>query len=204
LLKPIPVEDNSAEIVYSSHTVEHIADAAALNLFKEAQRILKRDGVLRMTCPNVDLAYRAYREGDYGYFCRDSKDWRTLGLLQPFSDISLGQLFLLSFASVASTAHVADTEKIGDVELYDLFKNLGFKGALNFCISKCSVELQRKFPGAHINWWNPRKLVRMLETANFRKILVSAYGQSFVHVLRNTRFFDNTAPNISLYVEATK
>jgi hypothetical protein len=41
-LKPLPIESKSASIVYSSHTIEHITDEAAQNLFDEAYRILKK------------------------------------------------------------------------------------------------------------------------------------------------------------------
>jgi len=44
----------------------------------------------------------------------------------------------------------------------------------------------------------------MLRKAGFSKIFLSGYGQSFSPVLRNTDLFDNTHPEISLYVEAIK
>lgn len=59
-LEPLPVEPDSAEIVYSSHTVEHINDEAAQNMFNESYRILKPNGYLRITTPNIDLECRAF------------------------------------------------------------------------------------------------------------------------------------------------
>lgn len=202
---PIPVEDGCAEIVYSSHTIEHVTDKAANNFFREAYRILKPRGTLRITCPDVDLAYRAYLDRDEKLLLPsiEQTDYKTLGLGLPFEIISSEQLFLLFFASVTSTAHVADVEKITDVELSDWIRFSGFEKTLNYCISKCSIELQRKFPGCHMNWWNYRKLSGMLVKAGF-KPHISAYGQSFAVVLRNTWFFDGTHPEISLYVEASK
>ena len=46
--------------------------------------------------------------------------------------------------------------------------------------------------------------MKTVEKAGFTKIYLSGYGQSFSPVLRNTFFFDNTAPELSLYVEAFK
>jgi len=40
--KPLPLPDSSANIVYSSHTIEHITNDAAQNMFNEAHRILKK------------------------------------------------------------------------------------------------------------------------------------------------------------------
>ena len=67
-LEKIPVKDNTAEIIYSSHTVEHINDEAAQNMFNESHRILKKGGLFRFTTPNIDLEYMAYKNNDRNYF----------------------------------------------------------------------------------------------------------------------------------------
>lgn len=182
-LTPLPVESDSAEIVYSSHLIEHITNDAARNLFNEAFRILKKNGIFRVTAPNIDLDYRAYKERDRHYFY-----W----LEEPYS---VQQLFRSHFATSAS---------ISDSELNEIFGKMEYEKALDYCISKCSVEEQKKHPGNHINWWNAKKLFRTLETAGFRNILLSSYGQSFSPVLRETMLFDNCHPKISFYMEATK
>jgi len=47
-VKELPIENDSAEVVYSSHTVEHITDEAAQKMFNESYRILKKGGILRI------------------------------------------------------------------------------------------------------------------------------------------------------------
>lgn len=37
-------------------------------MFNEAHRILKPNGYLRVTTPNIDLGYRAYKENDRYFF----------------------------------------------------------------------------------------------------------------------------------------
>ena len=37
-----PFEDNSIEVIYTSHTIEHITDESVINLIEESQRILKK------------------------------------------------------------------------------------------------------------------------------------------------------------------
>jgi predicted SAM-dependent methyltransferase len=182
-LTPIPVESNSAEIVYSSHTIEHITNDAARNMFNEAYRILEKNGVFRVTTPNIDLDYRAYKENDkrYFYFYKDTH--------------SIQQLFL---------AHFASSARISDSELDRIFAEMKYEEALDYCVAKCSIEEQKRHPGLHINWWNAKKLSIMLKAAKFRNIHLSAYGQSFSPVLRETVLFDSTHPAISLYMEATK
>ncbi len=81
---------------------------------------------------------------------------------------------------------------------------MGYEQALNYCTSKCPIDIQKKYPGHHCNWWNKDKMFRMLKKAGFKNIFLSGYGQSFSPVLRNTQLFDKTHPKISLYVEAIK
>lgn len=211
-LTPIPVEDNSAEIVYSSHTIEHITDEAAQNMFNESHRILREGGYFRVTAPNIDTAYRAYKENDRHYYYGNESDWRNIPedyqrvkLNKPLNKASIQQIFLWRFASSASTLHAdGSSERISDEELDRVFREWNYEEALNYCISKCSFEVQKKYPGNHINWWNKDKLFRMLKIAGFDNIYLSGYGQSFSPVLRNTSFFDSTHPKISFYVEAVK
>lgn len=209
-LEPLPVEPDSAEIVYSSHTVEHINDEAAQNMFNESYRILKPNGYLRITTPNIDLEYRAFKENDrYYFFWIDSysveKNWKRAKYNKPLNEASIEQIFLAHFATSVSTLHIdgAD-ERIDDNELKRIFNEMDFENALNYCCSRCPVEIQRKYPGNHINWWNKKKMVSMLKKAGFPKIYLSGCGQSFNPVLRNVAYFDNTHPKISLYIEAVK
>lgn len=208
-LTPIPVEDNSAEIVYSSHTIEHITDEAAQNMSNESYRILRKGGIFRVTTPNIDLYFRAYKENDrHFYYWLDwykaPEEYQRLKANKPLTEASMQQVFLKNFAYSASTLHTdGASERIDDEELDRVFRELEYEEALNYCTSKCSLEVQRKYPGNHINWWNKNKLFRMLRTAGFSNIYLSGYGQSFSPVLRNTLIFD-THPKISLYVEAVK
>ena len=58
-MDPLPIADKFAEIVYTSHTIEHIHDDAAQHIFEESFRILKDGGIFRITTPNIDLALLA-------------------------------------------------------------------------------------------------------------------------------------------------
>ena len=58
-------------------------------------------------------------------------------------------------------------------------------------------------PGDHVSRWNPEKLIAALGEAGF-KAYRSGFGQSACPVLRNTRYFDNTHPAMSLYIEAVR
>jgi len=209
-LKPIPINSNSAEIVYSSHTIEHIPDKAAQFVFEEVYRILNKNGVFRLTTPNIELAYRAYQENDLEYFhhiYRYSLDPIRVNGIEVIQDkrkASIEQLFLFHFASSLSTLHNLGNKKFTDKEIKKIFFEKDLKSALNYCTFFCSLDIQKKFPGTHINWWNKEKIFDMLKKAGFTKVFLSGYGQSFSPVLRNTYYFDNTHPEMSLYGEAIK
>lgn len=209
-LRPLPIPDNSAEVAYTSHTVEHITEEAAAALFRESYRILKPGGFFRVTTPNIDLDYEAYLKNDRSYYYWIAAysvpaQYRSAACNKPFNLASIQQLFLVHFAASASELHIdGASRRISDSELDNLFSTLPYEQALNYCLSQCPPELQRKYPGNHINWWNPGKMTAALRTAGFSRVYTSGYGQSFCPVLRNTLLFDSTHPKISLYVEAVK
>jgi len=206
--EPISLDNNKAEIVYTSHTIEHIDDESAQYLFQEVNRILKDGGVFRVTVPDVDLHYRAYKNNDRDYFYwkehyKQPKHYKKVFLKKPLSDASIQQLFLYEIAT-----HVSDifsdsiNESLSDKDVDAIFNSMNYKDALNYIVSKCSFEKQNKYPGNHINWWNKNKVIEFLEKAGFKNINISGYGQSCAEVLRDLEYFDNTHPKISLYVEA--
>jgi ubiquinone/menaquinone biosynthesis C-methylase UbiE len=209
-LKKIPVDSNSAEIVYTSHTIEHVTDKAAQFIFNEVHRILKANGIFRLTTPNIELAYRAFRKNDVNYFhniYRFSLNpimVKGVEVIKEKLTASIEQLFLFHFASSISTLHNFGEKKLSDNEIRKIFDNMDMAAGLDYCTNLCSIEIQKKYLGHHINWWTKEKIFRMLQQAGFKKIFLSGYGQSFSPVLRNTNYFDNTHPEMSVYVEAQK
>ena len=209
-LDKLPIPDNSAEVVYSSHTIEHISNEATQNMFNEAYRILKKNGYLRITTPNIDLGYRAGMENDKAYFYWSDNFSRLeymkrIKIKIPMDKVSTKQLFLFQFTSVLCEMQAEQSiKKVSDEEIDRIFSTLDYEDALDYFTSKCTVEMQNKYPGNHMNWYNEKKLFKMLKKAGFEKVYRSGYGQSFCPVLRNTFIFDNTHPKISIYVEARK
>ncbi|HEU5400156.1 MAG TPA: methyltransferase domain-containing protein, partial [Terriglobales bacterium] len=162
--EPLPIETGSAEIIYSSHTVEHIPDDAAAQFFSESYRALVPGGVLRLTMPDFDRARRAYRCGDNRWFL-------SLGCTG-----TLPQNFLHNFASqLACMSPTKDRRKFSDQEIVSMFSNGEPEELLNQLTSLCSFNPE--CPADHINWWNHDKAERFLRAAGFSTVYRSAYAQ---------------------------
>lgn len=209
-LDPLPIESNCAEVVYTSHTVEHVSDAAVKNAFHEVYRILKPGGVFRITTPDTDLYFRAWKKNDVDFYYwrelfSDPQVMEKVKCKIPFNKASLAQIFLWNFASQISELSVDNTHpKLSDADLKKLFQDNSYEGALNYCTSKCTLDVQQKYPGWHMNWWNEAKARRFLEDAGFKTIYKSGYGQSASPVMCDVTLFDAQDPRNSLYMEAVK
>ncbi len=208
-LEPLPMDDGTAELMYSSHFLEHLPEESVRHVLREACRVLKPDGVFRVTTPDALLEYRAYKERDWAFYSwRDfySRPGNYEHLIRiPLNQASIQQLFLYRIASHVSTLHVASkTERLEDVQVDALFSSLPLGDALDYCTNRCDPLLQYHYPSNHISWWSSEKMIRALHEAGFREAYRSGYGQSFAPPMRNTRLFDKMIPAVSLYVEARK
>ncbi len=65
ILSGLPYRDATIDAVYSSHVLEHLTPAQAEALLREARRVLRPGGVIRIAVPDLEGIARAYlREVD--------------------------------------------------------------------------------------------------------------------------------------------
>jgi predicted SAM-dependent methyltransferase len=64
LRKDFPWPDGSAEAIYSSHTFEHLTRAQGGHFMREAYRVLRPGGRLRLVVPDLEHIVARYRSGD--------------------------------------------------------------------------------------------------------------------------------------------
>lgn len=62
LLKGIPFEDNSFEVVYHSHVLEHFLREDGKKFIAENNRVLKSGGIIRIAIPNVEQIVKNYMQ----------------------------------------------------------------------------------------------------------------------------------------------
>lgn len=193
-LSPLPIPDNFAELIYSSHTIEHVSDDAVINMLRESYRALKPGGAIRLTTPDADLGFKAFMRNDLSYW-----HW-----WYPFKNPSIPQYFLHHYASQLCEIDPDESpqKKYSDSEIISIFHNDPKVETIDFFTRQCKYNPQ--YPGSHINWWTGDKLIKFLIRAGFSAPYRSGWGQSVFRPLREVALFDNTFPSMSLYVEAVK
>ncbi|MGN0308765.1 MAG: methyltransferase domain-containing protein [Lachnospiraceae bacterium] len=53
----LPFTDNSVEMIYCSHVVEHIENNYVIKMMEECHRTIKEGGGLRLACPDTEFLY---------------------------------------------------------------------------------------------------------------------------------------------------
>lgn len=96
--KDLPFADNSVDVCYSSHVIEHLTPAAAQKLLIECMRVLKPDGIIRLVVPDLEAIALNYlstlersRSGDIE--AQANYDWTMLELFdQAVREFSGGEM----------------------------------------------------------------------------------------------------------------
>lgn len=60
LLKGIPIKDDSVDVVYHSHVLEHFSKEEGFNFIQECYRVLSRGGVIRIAVPDLEIIVKEY------------------------------------------------------------------------------------------------------------------------------------------------
>jgi SAM-dependent methyltransferase len=64
----LPFRDNTVDVIYSHHMIEHLPDTLLPFHFRELYRCLKPGGVFRIGGPHGESAMRKYLDGDAKWF----------------------------------------------------------------------------------------------------------------------------------------
>lgn len=62
LLKGIPYKDNTFDVVYHSHLIEHFSRTEASDFIKECYRVLKPKGIIRVVVPDLEAIVNNYQK----------------------------------------------------------------------------------------------------------------------------------------------
>jgi ubiquinone/menaquinone biosynthesis C-methylase UbiE len=72
----LPIQDGSVDVLYSSHMLEHLDRDDASRFLKEARRLLKPGGVIRLVVPDIKTLVNQYiSTGDADIFIENTLLW---------------------------------------------------------------------------------------------------------------------------------
>lgn len=205
--KPLPVETGTAELCYCSHTVEHLLDQHNDHLFREAHRILKPGGVLRVTTPNIRLYYEAWRRRDVFFNLHYEGAAGPFGSTpETFTKDRMSVWFTNEFATqLVQSVYPGHQPRYTDAAELDRILGSGpLEEVLPRLCAEIDFDVQRRVPGNHVNWWTNEKLCAALCKAGFSETVVSIAGGSIAAPMRDPQFFDKQNPTFSLFVDAIK
>jgi predicted SAM-dependent methyltransferase len=92
LTRGIPVPDQQATHLYTSHFIEHLALAEGRAFLAESFRVLRPGGRLRITCPALDIYVERYQAGDQAFFDQVYAAGRSFEDLATPGHILMGQM----------------------------------------------------------------------------------------------------------------
>jgi len=193
-----PFEDDSVDLFYCSHVIEHISPAYIDHFFAEVYRCLKPSGLIRIICPDATILWERARSGERDFFVG----------LDPWSSIkssrvsSIERMLLEHVATLVVTSE--DYVEITDDQLKRDFQELGMGSFLDKYVDLLPADSNSKSPSGHVNWFSAAKLMGLLAQKDYTRIYESRYLQSGSSAMRDPRYFDGTCPEISFYVEALK
>ncbi len=59
----VPFQDSSLDVIYSSHFLEHLKKGDGRKFLEECHRTLKSGGLMRIVVPDLDVAFKMYKDG---------------------------------------------------------------------------------------------------------------------------------------------
>jgi hypothetical protein len=76
-VRRIPCADGAAEVLYSSHMIEHLDQAGAKAFLLEARRVMRPGGIVRICAPDLALRVQAYTStGDADALVASTHMWQ--------------------------------------------------------------------------------------------------------------------------------
>ena len=201
----LPIKNNQASLIYTSHVIEHLPDPNVEAMFMSVYKSLKNGGIFRVvTGPDADTDFEALiRQDKNWWYFYEKADFSNSAKKSP--PMSLEEKWLYHLATPRSL--FSDTycdKKYSRHDIVELIKKYSDNPNKIRNILTKGLQFNVNFPGNHLSWWSTEKLLNKLKSAGFKNVKKSAYGQSQSYFMRDMNFFDQTYPQISLYIEGIK
>jgi predicted SAM-dependent methyltransferase len=112
LLKLWPIDDASMSVIAGSHFIEHLDLNEGLHFVTQAARVLKSGGVIRLSCPDLEIYAKNYVERNMTFFKNPLiRQWCAFKAAQ-----TPGQIFIAkAYDSGGSHKWFYDFESLADI-----------------------------------------------------------------------------------------
>ena len=196
LKKKFDLEDESIYGIYTSHCLEHLEEENVIFTLKEAYRVLKSGGTIRVTVPDIGEYFKAYKNKNAYYF-RWLKEKAISDPTQVWKLDSWLRVIVRSFAG-----HSCDL--FADKDLYRMYKEKSEEDFIKCFTADQIVDEEFKNAHAHMSAWNYEKMAKIFKEIGFREIAKMSQRESRDKYMRNKAKFNNTQPEMSFFIEAIK
>jgi len=124
LTDKIPLTDNSIDIVFSSHFLEHLTKTKGEQFLNDIYRIMKPGGLMRILVPDLDIAIQKFNQGeinetlDLFFYTSEEADFSAHKYNYTFGSLKT-KLEEIGFKNVVRQSH--QKGECPDIEFLDVY-----------------------------------------------------------------------------------
>ncbi len=133
-LNKISLKKNSCDLIFISHTLEHIPHIQIQNVLTEINRIMKKGATIRILIPNLYDIAKAYVNNDSKFFKRAIDEDHSIR-----KDLGLGGMFMNFIVSPGQDTILVDRNLNKFIAGYAHLYSYDFK-MMKILLSKCGFK----------------------------------------------------------------
>ena len=160
----LPFENNSVDVIYCSHVIEHIEDVYIRKMFEEVFRVLKKGGTIRIACPDAAFLYQVSKRNTPYWQWRNS--WFSSSKFYNGSNPKPVDYLVREIATPKLSGYTNASHKVDYINAFDKMEMVDF---LDFLTKDLSYRVD--YPGDHINYWTFSKVEKLLKELGFDFII---------------------------------
>lgn len=95
ITKDFPMNPDSIKYIFAAHFIEHLNFEQGLKFVKNCYKVMKKGGIIRLSCPDLELWTKKYYKNDLDFFKKYydfTKDTNKLSELKTKGEIFMSQL----------------------------------------------------------------------------------------------------------------
>jgi predicted SAM-dependent methyltransferase len=118
LTGPLPIQEDSVDVIYSEHFIEHVSLTACQAVLGECFRVLRPGGRIRISTPDLEAISRLYLDGRVGDWA--DVNWMPTSPCRMLNELhrEWGHTFIYDFAELSACLRQA-----GFIEIVRLLRN---------------------------------------------------------------------------------